>query len=207
MSSQERIHPIRTESMSLQQAEEGMAAPARDCKQAEEDNALRIEEGTCIDDCLHHPDVNAVSGTVDLPAKHEDHTDEMPCNTTSNTQPLPAPLDDKDEDESSTYQSTCTDISCIHSTSQVSNVEEHECYHEINVPKEVSSKLTDRTTLKTKCCDICLMDYEVGDEVCWSPNEECIHAFHKDCILDWLMRNKNCPECRREYLPKEIDYK
>jgi len=50
------------------------------------------------------------------------------------------------------------------------------------------------------CCEICLMDYEVGDEVCFSPNEECAHAFHKDCIVDWLLNKNSCPICRRNYL-------
>jgi hypothetical protein len=34
-------------------------------------------------------------------------------------------------------------------------------------------------------CDICLIDYAVGDEVAWSPNLDCTHSYHKDCILDW----------------------
>jgi hypothetical protein len=50
-------------------------------------------------------------------------------------------------------------------------------------------------------CNICLMDYQIGEEVCWSPNEDCIHAFHKDCILDWLLRTRKCPVCRRDYVP------
>lgn len=49
-------------------------------------------------------------------------------------------------------------------------------------------------------CSICLMDYEVGEDVCWSRNPECIHAFHKECIVDWLMRNPQCPCCRRDYI-------
>ena len=49
-------------------------------------------------------------------------------------------------------------------------------------------------------CDICLLEYKVGDEVAWSPNIECTHAFHKDCILDWLVRKTSCPSCRRDYL-------
>lgn len=55
----------------------------------------------------------------------------------------------------------------------------------------------------THGCDICLTDYEVGDQVCFSPNDDCIHAFHKDCILDWTMRNPNCPVCRRNYIGEE----
>lgn len=49
-------------------------------------------------------------------------------------------------------------------------------------------------------CSICLSDYEVGDIVCWSSNEECNHAFHKECIMDWLIRNQNCPCCRLPYV-------
>ena len=49
-------------------------------------------------------------------------------------------------------------------------------------------------------CDICLMEYEVGEEICWSPNEECTHGFHKECMLNWLLRNPHCPVCRQDYL-------
>lgn len=49
-------------------------------------------------------------------------------------------------------------------------------------------------------CDICLLDFEVDEEVAWSPNPECIHSFHKDCVLDWLMRKPSCPSCRNNYL-------
>lgn len=56
------------------------------------------------------------------------------------------------------------------------------------------------------CCAICLGDYEVGDEVVWSSNEECPHAFHKDCILDWLIKMQPetpCPCCRQEFTDLE----
>eukprot|EP00540_Astrosyne_radiata_P001713 CAMPEP_0116843644 /NCGR_PEP_ID=MMETSP0418-20121206/12205_1 /TAXON_ID=1158023 /ORGANISM="Astrosyne radiata, Strain 13vi08-1A" /LENGTH=291 /DNA_ID=CAMNT_0004474425 /DNA_START=154 /DNA_END=1029 /DNA_ORIENTATION=- len=49
-------------------------------------------------------------------------------------------------------------------------------------------------------CDICLMDYEAGEEVAWSPNDACEHAFHKECIVDWILRNPKCPLCRNDYL-------
>mmetsp|Transcript_24546 Transcript_24546/g.43069 ORF Transcript_24546/g.43069 Transcript_24546/m.43069 type:complete len:449 (-) Transcript_24546:151-1497(-) len=54
-------------------------------------------------------------------------------------------------------------------------------------------------------CDICLLDYEVGDRVAWSPNLECSHTYHKDCVLDWLVRKPTCPNCRHDYLKGKKD--
>lgn len=51
-------------------------------------------------------------------------------------------------------------------------------------------------------CDICLLRYRSGHVVAWSRNPACSHAFHIDCITDWLQhcRNNSCPNCRRDYL-------
>lgn len=49
-------------------------------------------------------------------------------------------------------------------------------------------------------CGICLCEYEEGEEICWSSNIECTHLFHKDCIVEWLMRHDDCPCCRCDYL-------
>ena len=35
-------------------------------------------------------------------------------------------------------------------------------------------------------CSICLLPYQVGDIVAWSYNAQCPHAYHADCLLDWL---------------------
>jgi hypothetical protein len=62
---------------------------------------------------------------------------------------------------------------------------------------------TDRSTsslYSPKSCPICIEEYKVGDQIGWSRNTECHHAFHLDCILDWLMDNDDCPMCRRDYL-------
>jgi len=52
------------------------------------------------------------------------------------------------------------------------------------------------------CCAVCLSSYSAGDTVIWSSNKECQHAFHEDCILDWLTKIQNgtpCPCCRQEF--------
>jgi hypothetical protein len=50
-------------------------------------------------------------------------------------------------------------------------------------------------------CAICLCSYEVGDNVTFSPNASCRHAFHKECISVWIARKKQplCPCCRQEF--------
>lgn len=57
--------------------------------------------------------------------------------------------------------------------------------------------------IEKSCCDICMMDYEVGDVVSQSRNVNCDHIFHKDCILDWMQKKHSCPCCRRNYLGEE----
>jgi len=49
-------------------------------------------------------------------------------------------------------------------------------------------------------CAICLVDYQDGDEICWSHNLSCNHAFHHNCIIEWLLSHDECPCCRHNYL-------
>jgi hypothetical protein len=47
---------------------------------------------------------------------------------------------------------------------------------------------------------ICLSEYEAGEE-CRVLN--CRHAFHKDCVDQWLSKGSNsCPACRTEAVNK-----
>jgi hypothetical protein len=54
--------------------------------------------------------------------------------------------------------------------------------------------------IERDCCAICLVEYEDGDEISWSHNSYCGHAFHHDCIIEWLLTSDECPCCRRNYL-------
>ena len=58
------------------------------------------------------------------------------------------------------------------------------------------------TTILTAAasCDICIMEFQVGSHVAWSKNSHCRHAFHVDCILDWLCEQPTCPTCRQDYI-------
>jgi hypothetical protein len=58
----------------------------------------------------------------------------------------------------------------------------------------------------TNCCAVCLGSYSVGNEVVWSSNSKCAHAFHQECILEWLIKMQPetpCPCCRQEFTDLE----
>ena len=38
-----------------------------------------------------------------------------------------------------------------------------------------------------KSCAICIQTYKDGDDICWSRNDKCHHAYHLNCMVKWLM--------------------
>jgi len=52
-------------------------------------------------------------------------------------------------------------------------------------------------------CFICLCEYEPNEEICVSPNHECTHVYHKECMTEWLMAHDECPCCRKDYLEEK----
>lgn len=55
------------------------------------------------------------------------------------------------------------------------------------------------TSYSVQFCNICLEEYKIGEEIAWSRNEMCHHAFHKSCIIEWLIKHQDCPVCRNKY--------
>jgi len=54
---------------------------------------------------------------------------------------------------------------------------------------------------ESEVCAICICPYEEGDIRIFS--KRCPHVFHKECILEWLVKCHNeCPCCRKEMVTK-----
>jgi Ring finger domain len=51
-----------------------------------------------------------------------------------------------------------------------------------------------------------LCPYGDGDQVSWSPEVQCQHAFHTNCIIPWLAKQEEpkCPVCRQEFCPPAL---
>jgi hypothetical protein len=61
---------------------------------------------------------------------------------------------------------------------------------------------------ESSTCVICLAMFRVGDVVAWSRvNDECLHVFHRDCIVPWFQNplHNDCPSCRSTILKVDSD--
>lgn len=58
---------------------------------------------------------------------------------------------------------------------------------------------TENENAMSTSCRICLESFEIGDPVAEFP---CLHAFHEDCIVSWLVTRDHalCPCCRRSLM-------
>jgi len=53
-----------------------------------------------------------------------------------------------------------------------------------------------------RACPICAEEYQEGDDICWSRNENCAHAFHLDCKVSYLQNTDACILCKNEFLAR-----
>lgn len=76
-------------------------------------------------------------------------------------------------------------------------------YVEEKVVSKDTGSNTDEKEIHERCL-ICLTDYENGDQC--RKLQNCSHAFHKECIDQWLTTGRNtCPMCRAEGVKKMDD--
>ena len=65
-------------------------------------------------------------------------------------------------------------------------------------------RLAPQTQYVSRTCAICLECYKSGEQVAWSCNTQCRHAFHLQCIVAYFCvgvkgkYNFPCPTCRRQ---------
>lgn len=94
-----------------------------------------------------------------------------------------------DDDDDNPYSALC--IPCTNETNNKSTS---------SPPSSPQSPPQTESRLVPPTCAICLLNYEPGCYVSWSSN--CIHVFHRDCILMWLLKKEEplCPCCRQEFV-------
>lgn len=79
------------------------------------------------------------------------------------------------------------------------NLEDLQPFDKEMAEAEHISNSIENVSNSIQICSICLEEYKVGEDIGWSRNSECHHAFHKDCIIEWLKSNDDCPICRKRY--------
>lgn len=103
---------------------------------------------------------------------------------------------------------SCMTLSIAGST-EISHVRGayHPVCHRVHLTKqEMKEMLVPIHEEQEGCCEICLIDWDDSNHnVVGSPNPECTHVFHEECIIEWLEHSSTCPCCRAEYLPTDDD--
>ena len=71
----------------------------------------------------------------------------------------------------------------------------------IPVPGFKVGETTKRRTAASHCA-ICLESYRPDDSIVWSANAACVHIFHEQCMLSWIMKRfkPDCPVCRQNFV-------
>lgn len=52
-------------------------------------------------------------------------------------------------------------------------------------------------------CAICGLQIQAGEHVTWSPNADCAHIFHHECLKEHLLASPECPCCFKAFVPME----
>jgi hypothetical protein len=69
-----------------------------------------------------------------------------------------------------------------------------------DVPTKDTQYVEEHGNLSLRNCAVCLEEFMPSDLICTSNNPECDHVYHRHCIFNWLLKNEDCPCCRRDYL-------
>lgn len=84
---------------------------------------------------------------------------------------------------------------------------DHDKAREERIRKALAVKTLDpllESLMEEQTCLICLSGYKLGETFCSANVDDCVHLFHEDCLLEWLMKHDDCPCCRRCIIPEEV---
>lgn len=175
------------------------------------------DSDVCEDEVSHQQQMNNAKNSVQHDNGMDKETRAEPNNTEEASSNTPIT---SDEDSAPGYlylnrqraNTTGALTTITASTSQSTLPESHSTH---SMPSSFTTQLpftpevSSGRTIPNQCA-ICLCDYEKGDTVVVSCNKLCPHAFHQECIVEWLAKMQEgtpCPCCRRtfveldEYLP------
>lgn len=58
-------------------------------------------------------------------------------------------------------------------------------------------------------CNLCFKDLQDEDEAdflcCMNGENKINHAFHRECLGNWLEKNSTCPTCRTQFSKESLD--
>ncbi|GFH56505.1 predicted protein [Chaetoceros tenuissimus] len=88
-----------------------------------------------------------------------------------------------------------------HSTISTTDVSQEEQWNDDSAMVQSNNSIT-KMQPKDVICPICHEQFEYGDTLATSRNNDCCHtAFHSDCFISWLMTDhKDCPICRSIFI-------
>lgn len=102
-----------------------------------------------------------------------------------------------------TLQPIITSLFEVFIDNTVSNNEEYEDVKVTISEKEFNNLKCEKivSNENERECNICIDSYKEGDDIVYLP---CEHVFHKECIYNWLVKEKvNCPICRCDVRVKQ----
>ena len=92
----------------------------------------------------------------------------------------------------------------IISTSHVTNIKHH--VHETSPGITVTSLCANVREVLPECT-ICLNECKVGDRISWSPEQQCFHAYHEECILRWFLTLGRNADAKRRHPSYDCNFK
>ena len=145
--------------------------------------------------------------------EHNNNNDDDNNNDDNSNNDDDIDMDALEQGTASIVKNTSHD-STLHSLEETTGVFDDEIYGESTVVEIPAAGLSVEQSKRSQwrsvsnLCAICLCNYQVGDDIVWASNPACDHAFHKDCIERWLIKQRGnplCPCCRRDFVIDPLD--